>query len=121
MRLTRFMNMNGMCITPFTISKAIALSGLELHMSLAQLLSLEAMSMQSFTVKEVLEDLKPAAVPEIPWETKHTLCGVPIIVNKKMCETTIELCLGEQVLMRIENLAIPCGTAKNEQYGWNLA
>lgn len=118
----KILNSNGFSINPFMVQKSIALSGLEFHMSLAQLMALDMMAFQTFTVKEkeVLTELN--AIPEVmPWNTKHTLCGIPIIVDKKMQDGQIELHLGDQVLSRIENLAIPCDMARNEQHGWNLA
>lgn len=97
----------GAIVTPFTIQKAVALSGLEFHIPLAQLLSLEAVALMTFTVKEVLVDIPKKNFE--PFQTKHTLYGIPIVLDKTVSDGVIELRLGDQVLSRIENLAVPCG------------
>lgn len=102
----KVLNGYNFAITPFTVQVAVALSGIEWHLSLAQLMALEAAALMSFTVQNVLVDIPRKDFT--PMETKHTLYGIPIVIDREMPDSQMELRLGDQVLYRIENLAIPC-------------
>lgn len=103
----KYMNMQFIAISPFVVQKAMALSGLEWHIPLAQLLALEACALMNFTVQNVLVDIPSKNFA--PMETKHTLYGLPIVIDKSMPDTEMELRLGDQVIYRIVNLPVPTG------------
>lgn len=83
-------------------------SGLVWALPKAQHVALEGLAlMNPVELKKIVTDKGEEIFSILP--VAHTLSGLPMTLDNSLPSGTIELRLGDQVLYRIENLAVPCG------------
>lgn len=97
-------NANGSALTPFIVSHALAESGLHWLMNIDQQIALDSLFVHLAEViayKESVTDRMEGLA------LYRTLVGIPVRISKDATLGSIELHRGDEVLVRIENLAIP--------------
>jgi hypothetical protein len=106
------LNAHRFAVTPYVCIAALAQSGLKWAMPLAQHLALEQLALctpieithataKAGDGKDLFSILPPL----------RTLCGLPSILDETLPPDVIELRREDDVLFRIESLAIPCSLA----------
>lgn len=102
------LNNFGMSVTPFTIDKALMLSGLEWHLPLAQIAALEANALSDTTQVSIVLDGKAAQIRIPKTLPRLTIGGIPMVLDKTLRDSVMELRGPDRFLIaRIEGLAVP--------------
>jgi hypothetical protein len=109
MKNPKIINANGVCITPELLIKALAWSGLKWRMHMAQVVSLESQSLRHAVETQSTQILNELS----PFLGERTLMGIPVQLSEDVPTGTIELLLNEEVIYKMEALAIPSGTPWN--------
>lgn len=97
-------NIHQLVVTPGVMLRALTVAGLKWVMPTAQQLSLMHWSLNTLNSVIVVNKEK---LPQPPLVS--TLLGVPVALDDTLPNDVIELRRGDEVLVRIEGLAIPAG------------
>lgn len=103
-------------ITPAMLSVAVAQSGVRWAVSRAQWVSLQYMAYMQVAITwkdavtvEVKEEERKALLEAFERARPDTMLGLPLVVDDTLPPSFLELRRDDEVLCRIESLAIPCG------------
>lgn len=106
------LNANAMPVNAGAILHLLVHSGLRWKMPLAQLEMLERNAInEKFTIISEVTTVTEGVEELMKFKGKHTLMGLPIIVYHDAANFGyIDLCLDDDVIARIECLAVPFGS-----------